>query len=76
MESKKAKGKRHPKELHKEAETQDKSTKSVKEQTAATLSSAAPAVGTVVKMGRREGWARFLAYEASFPSVSDLIRPQ
>jgi len=34
-----------------------------KQQASVSLSTNAPATGTVVKMGRREGWARFLAYE-------------
>ena len=62
-DTRKPKGKRQPKEVQKQPEPQDKSVRPVKEQTAATLSMAGPAAGTVVKMGRREGWARFLAYE-------------
>lgn len=37
-----------------------------RQQVAGTLSSAAPATTHIVKMSRREGWAKFIAYEVMF----------
>jgi hypothetical protein len=54
-----------PKKVQKAMQSQDNGPgeRGGRDQAAVTLSTNAPATGTVVKMGRREGWARFLAYE-------------
>lgn len=54
-----------PKKVQKAMQSQENGPveRASKDQAAITLSINAPATGTVVKMGRREGWARFLAYE-------------
>ena len=55
-----------PKKVQKAMQSQENGAPNVRasrEQAAGSLSTVGPATGTVVKMGRREGWARFLAYE-------------
>jgi hypothetical protein len=65
-----------PKKAHKARQSQENGAggRASKEQANVSLSTNAPATGTVVKMGRREGWARFLAYEVdahhSAPALS------
>jgi len=74
-DSRKGKSRRSKEAQKQQVEPAEKPVKAAKEQVAGSISTTAPAAGTLVKLGRREGWARFLAYEVRLPVYSHQAGP-